>query len=215
MKSCGAVILIILFAGCKYVGTPPIKQLPICGPPEIKRSIINNKEVIDTVCHTVADFALTNQYGDSVHTAMMDGKVYVANTFNTICSSEGLEKLEQELKKVQQAYIDTQDFYILSFTVDTKWDTPAQLLAYIKRKGIIDKHRFLLTGQSIDSMHHLIRSYLLQVGVNPDNPRCGFIHDNIVTLIDRHGRIRGFYDLMDSKYTERLIRDIHTLLNTN
>ena len=103
---------------------------------------------------------------------------------------------------------------ILSHTVDPKKDTVEALKAYSLRFDADPKQWMFLTGDK-KKLYEMARfSYLISAeddtaGVSVDND---FIHDKHYSLVDRHGRIRGFYDGLEQSDINKLIGDINVLL---
>ncbi|NDE61996.1 MAG: SCO family protein, partial [Cyclobacteriaceae bacterium] len=71
-----AILCFACSSGSNENSTSP--PLPILGERYVE-------EGQDTVFHTIADFSLLNQMGDTLHRADVLGKVYVADFFFTSC----------------------------------------------------------------------------------------------------------------------------------
>lgn len=63
----------------------PNNELPIYGNRDVKVSIVDGKEVIDTIYATIPNFRLINQNGDTVTEKVMEGKIAVVDFFFTTC----------------------------------------------------------------------------------------------------------------------------------
>jgi protein SCO1 len=163
--------------------------------------------------HRVDTFSFVDQEGKVITNADVQGKVYVVEYFFTTC--KGIcPKLNENLAKVYQAYRGNKDIRFLSHTVDPKHDTVQALKAYSQRFEADPNQWYFLTGDK-QKLYNMARySYLISAqddtaGVSIDKD---FIHDNHYVLVDRDGRVRGFYDGLKTDEVNKLIGDINTLL---
>src|SRR6201986_4608612 len=114
-----AILLLTCFAACK----PVKKKIPQIS--EKKKAVIktvNGKQVTDTVYQTIPDFTFVNQYGDSTGGKQLKNKIYVADFFFTSCPSI-CPIMERNMLNVYNAYKDSVDIKIVSFTIDPRHDT--------------------------------------------------------------------------------------------
>lgn len=183
------IIPIGVFAVVRWLETA-YQPLPVLGPEN----------------HTVSSFEFTSQYGKPVSSATWDDHIVVANLFFTHCPVV-CPKLMFQLKRVQ-AYGD-QDILINSITVDPERDDVARLKSYAG-KFDIRNNWLLLTGGKID-IYRFARKELLIVATDGDGGPEDFIHSDNLVLIDRQGRIRGFYKGTDEQEVNKLVHDIKKL----
>ena len=140
----------------------------------------------------VPDFIFLNQ--DSIYIGNEDfsGKVYVAEFFFTSCPLICIE-MNQNMKILDEAFGNRDDFGIASFTIDPITDTPKVLKEYSERLDIISKNWHFLTGD-VDSVYELSNSgFNIFSGVNP-LVAGGFEHQGFFALIDKNGFIRSRRD---------------------
>ena len=186
------------------------KKLPILGNHRIDSSRTANGVKYDTIWHHIPDFAFTNQDGKTVTQEAVKGKVYVADYFFTTCQSI-CPIMSKQLDRVAAAKKNEADFKILSLTVDPETDTPAQLKTYAEEYKANTQQWMFLTGTK-PALYDLARTgYLLDAEEGDGGPE-DFIHTQNFALIDRHGRIRGYYDGTDSTAVNNLIQDIDFVL---
>jgi protein SCO1/2 len=81
------------------------------------------------------------------------------------------------------------DFHLVSFSVDH--DTPARLGEYARAHHASPRAWTFLTG----------------------TPTAGILHSSQLALIDREGRIRGYYESTEEDEVARLVRDVGWLVN--
>jgi len=205
-KLIGVLALVMLFAACKSNTT---KVLPIYGNRSAETKTVNGQQITDTVYQTVPAFKFVNQYGDSVGSKNLKNDIYVADFFFTSCPSI-CPVMQRNMLNVYNAFKDTADVKIISFTIDPKHDTTAVLKKYADKLGVSGNSWWFLNGDK-DKVYDLAtKSYL--VGVTQDSTAAGgYVHQGYFVLIDKQQRIRGSYDGTDPKQVDQLIADIKTL----
>ena len=205
-KLIGVLVLVMLFVACKSNTT---KVLPIYGNRSAETKTVNGQQITDTVYQTVPAFKFVNQYGDSVGSKNLKNDIYVADFFFTSCPSI-CPVMQRNMLNVYNAFKDTADVKIISFTIDPKHDTTAVLKKYADKLGVSGNSWWFLNGDK-DKVYDLAtKSYL--VGVTQDSTAAGgYVHQGYFVLIDKQQRIRGSYDGTDPKQVDQLIADIKTL----
>ena len=163
--------------------------------------------------HHVGEFAFKNQDGLTISNKDVKGKIYVVSYFFATC--RGIcPKMNEHMTKVFEAFKGNPNVLILSHTVDPKRDTVQALKEYSLRYDADPKQWMFLTGDKKELYDMARYSYLISAqddtaGVTIDKD---FIHDNHYVLVDRGGRIRGFYDGLKTEEVNKLITDINTLI---
>jgi protein SCO1/2 len=184
------------------------KQLPILGNHRLDTLKNEDGSVkIDTLFHTIPNFSFVNQYGEVVTNEAVKGKVYVADYFFTTCQSI-CPIMSNQLDRV---YKERPEVMILSHTVDPETDTSAQLLRYAEKFKADRKRWIFLTGNKPELYELARKGYLLDAREGNGGAE-DFIHTQNFALIDKKGRIRGYYDGTDSTAVNELITDIGFLL---
>lgn len=209
------LLTILLFPTLLYfflaTGKHNFISLPIYGEKEAVTKIVDGKEVVDTIYHTIPDFKFVNQNGDTITKKDVEGKIYVANYFFATCPTI-CPKMAVNLKYVQDRFINTPDFLIISHTVNPEHDSVAVLAEYAKTVHANNQRWFFVTGNKEELYRLALEGYLLNAAEDVLAPG-GFLHSEQVVLVDKEGRIRGFYDgtnLSDIK--KNLIDDIKLLM---
>lgn len=175
-----------------------------------KLQVYGKKEIVNgqKIQHTIDDFELVNQDGIKKGIEDWKGKIVVADFFFTHCPVI-CPKMTANLKRVQQAFSDN-EILINSFSVDPQRDSAVQLKEYAKKFRINLDNWQLLTGDKKD-IYRLARNSFMVVATDGDGGPDDFIHSEKLVLIDKHKRIRGYYDGTSEKETEQLIYDIKKL----
>jgi protein SCO1/2 len=163
----------------------------------------------DTIYHTIANFSLTNQDGEVVSGKTVTGKIYVANFFFATCQSICPE-MSGNLSAVQQEFMNDDSLLILSHSVNPLHDTVAVLKNYAATYGAKSGKWHLLTGNK-KMIYDLAKTSYLVNALEDDGTPEGFLHSELLLLIDGKGRIRGMYDGTDKAAIQELIAAIHLL----
>lgn len=202
-----------LIAGLAWLytesGSPKkiFKKLPILGNHKLDTTLIDGKIKIDTIFHTIPSFSLINQNGETINQSVVDGKVYVVDYFFTTCQSI----CPIMSKQLDRVYKEQKDIMILSHTVDPETDKPAALKEYAGKFNADPKRWIFLTGDK-PKLYELARTGYLLDAQEGNGGEEDFIHTQNFALIDKKGRIRGYYDGTDSSSVDQLITDIGFLL---
>jgi len=163
-----------------------------------------------SVTHTVADFSLVSQTGNSLTRADLVGHVHVASFMFTACPNL-CPRLVEQLKRVADAYRSDDRLRLVSYSVTPATDTPARLAAFGQQRGIDAARWWLVTGD-VKEIARLARdSYFAddRRGTNAD----ALLHTEKVLLVDASGRLRGVYNGTLPYDITRLIGDIRLLLD--
>ncbi|MEX1188725.1 MAG: SCO family protein [Bacteroidia bacterium] len=207
----GIILALIIYFVNSGQSADLYKQLPIVGNHKLDTVSLENGAIrIDTIFHSIPDFSFTNQDGTQTTQADVEGKVYVCDYFFTTCPSI-CPVMSKQLDRVFDAWQDNDDVMILSHTVDPDTDTPEQLKDYASKFDADPKRWIFLTGDKEALYTQARQGYLLDAAESFGGDE-DFIHTQNFALIDKHRRIRGFYDGTDEKEVNQLIKDISFLL---
>ena len=159
--------------------------------------------------HTIADFELINQNGETITQNDYKNKIYIADFFFTRCQSICIA-MAYNMSELQELYKNDDDILFLSHSVTPVMDSVSVLRAYADKKGVIDGKWNVTTGSKKHIYELARKSYfaVLDQGSGDEND---FIHTENFVLIDKKRRIRGSYDGTDKKEMERLKKDIALL----
>ena len=185
------------------------KSLRVYGPKVPVTRIDNGKTIVDSVDYSIPVYTFTDQDSMTVDSNAVNGKIFVADFFFTSCPSI-CPKMMAEMLKVNDKYKDNKEVAILSYSIDPVRDSVTRLKLYQKKLGIEGGQWHFLTGNK-DSIYHLAEKYLVSAGEDPDAPG-GHIHSGNFVLVDKHKRIRGYYDGTTDEGTEKLMSQMDILL---
>ncbi|MDP3556795.1 MAG: SCO family protein [Bacteroidota bacterium] len=196
------IIASILFiAACNTNSNQKKLLLPIYGEKKIGN--------IDTIYHTIGEFSLTNQFGETITNKTVENKIYVADFFFATCQSI-CPAMSANLKDVQKAFENDDSLLILCHTVNPLHDTVEVLNAYSVEYGAKKNKWHFLTGNKKEIYDLAKNSYLVNA-LEADGSPEGFLHSELLLLIDKKGRIRAMYDGTDKIQVQKLIKDINLL----
>ncbi len=190
-------------------GKPKYQKLPIYG----ERIPPDGMDIKDTIFHVIPDFSVTNQSGIVITKNDLNDCVYIANFFFASCQdicpkmNAELELIYNKLnsKKLEEKKYSTVKF--ISFTVDPVNDSVSVLADYAKKFNADSKiWHFCVTSQ--DSLLKIGSGFLLPVSKEDKT----IDHSQQLILVDKNHHIRGVYDGLNKKETERLYDELKVLL---
>jgi protein SCO1/2 len=189
------------------------KPLPIYQPAMVNFEMVDSTIQYKKKYHTIADFSLINQNGETITQNDYKGKIYVADFFFTTCQTI-CPIMTDHMVLIQKEIMDDDEVMLLSHTVTPKIDSVAQLKSYALKKGVNDTKWNLVTGDK-KQIYELARKSYLAVKDNGNGDEYDMIHTENFMLIDKKRQIRGYYDGTNPEDIERLLIDINTLKNEN
>jgi cytochrome oxidase Cu insertion factor (SCO1/SenC/PrrC family) len=144
----------------------------------------------------VGEFALTERNGDVVRDTDLRGKVWVASFVFTRCTgpcpqvSATVARLQSELK-------DEPDVRFVTFTVDPEHDGRKELAEYAEHFQADPQRWLFLTGKQDDIYRLLREGFHVPVEQNEGEarrPGSEVMHSPKLVVVDRRGRLRGYFD---------------------
>lgn len=205
-KTLSIVLIVILFIGCKNGKN---KTLPIYNPADFNPVLVDETLQSKSSNHTVSDFTLINQNGDTITQEVYKDKIYVTDFFFTRCPTI-CPVMTDNMKVLQDQFINDEDIMFLSMSVTPDIDSIPILRQYADEKGVIDTKWNVTTGNK-KHIYELARKGYFAVVEQGDGGLQDFIHTPNFILVDRQKQIRGIYDGTDDNEINRLISDIKTL----
>lgn len=210
------VVFFILGVSITYFMIKPSKEksLPVINPVDVNEEMVDPELLRIGYGHKIGNFSFLNQDGKVVTQQDVKGKVFVAEYFFTTCGTI-CPIMNVQMQRVHKVYQGNKNVRILSFTVDPKVDTVAQMKRYAIAHGADAKNWFFLTGTQ-EKLYELARKsfFVLKPAETENQGDVGsdFIHTNNFVLVDKEMRIRGYYDGTNSKEVDELIGDIALLV---
>ncbi|MGJ8732631.1 MAG: SCO family protein [Cellulophaga sp.] len=209
-KVFGIVLLIIsaVIITLFYNALKPEVKLPIYQPADFNTELVDSTLLHKKKYHTVANFKLTNQNGETITQDNYANKIYVADFFFTTCLTI-CPTMTKNMAKIQEVIKDDEDVMLLSHSVTPEIDSVAQLKKYAIKKGVIDSKWNLVTGDRKE-IYDLARKSYMAAKTDLNNPY-SMVHTENFVLVDKEKRIRGTYDGTNPKEIKELLEDIKIL----
>lgn len=164
---------------------------------------------------TVPPFSLMERSGRTIHLSDLRGEVWVVDFIFTTCPGP-CPVMTGRMKRLQEELAGKQDVRLVSVTVDPETDTPAVLSQYADRFGADHNRWLFLTGSeqaihslATDGLHLAVQENVPGSGVPDQGP---IVHSTRFVLIDRMGRMRGYYDSTDPESMHELLAGIGQVL---
>jgi len=203
------LILSLIIIAIFYSILKPKKVLPIYQPSKVNPEMVDSTIQYISKYHTISDFSLTNQNGETITQEDYQDKIYVADFFFTTCQSI-CPIMTDHMVLIQDKIMDDENVLLLSHSVTPEMDSVAQLKKYAMRKGVNDKKWNLVTGDK-KQIYELARKSYMAVKTDGNGDEYDMIHTENFMLIDKKRQIRGYYDGTKPKDIKRLLEDIAVL----
>lgn len=203
------LVLSLIIISIFYSILKPKRVLPVFQPAMVNYEMVDSSIQHQKKYHTIADFSLTNQNGQTVTQEDYKDKIYVADFFFTTCQTI-CPIMTDHMAQIQEATKDDEDIMLLSHSVTPQIDSVEQLKRYALKKGVNDAKWNLVTGDK-KQIYELARKSYLAVKTDGNGDAYDMIHTENFMLIDKKRQIRGFYDGTKQEDIQRLLEDIQTL----
>jgi protein SCO1/2 len=165
--------------------------LPACMPSQTTQSASTHDEDIS---FPIADFTLTERSGAKISNADLRGKVWIASFVFTRCTGP-CPQVTATMARLQSELTNEPDVRLITFTVDPKYDDPAELRQYALHFRA-DSHRWLFLTGPEEELHRLLReSFKVPVERNSKTAGPGneYDHSTRLVVVDKRGSVRGYF----------------------
>ncbi|MGB5508647.1 SCO family protein [Robiginitalea sp.] len=204
-----SAVIIVLF----YNALQPKKTLPVYQPADFNPELVAPELSHVKKYHTISDFTLINQNGDTITEQDYKDKIYIADFFFTTCLTI-CPIMTGNMEYLQEQILDDPEVLLLSHSVTPEIDSVPRLKEYALEKGVVDSKWNLVTGDK-KQIYELARKSYLAVKTDGDGGPFDMIHTENFILVDQKKRIRGTYDGTKKEEMERLLEDLRILKNSN
>jgi protein SCO1 len=198
---CTGVCSVIL-GGCEKKASPPFSNPSI--PPSTSIA-----DLMDNPRFSTPTFQLMERSGRLFSSDTLRGKVWVADFFFATCLGI-CPALSGEMQKIHQETAAFPDVELVSISTD-ELDSPEVLSAYASRYGADARWHFL-TGEKNAIFQLSTQGFKLALAdASAVDAKEKFVHSGMIVLVDRAGRIRGYYDAVgpDAELNrQRLLTDL-------
>ena len=163
------------------------------------------------VLGTAPAYRMVDQAGRAFGSDDLRGRVYVASFFFTRCTSI-CPKLMYQVRTLQDrmAREGEEGIHLVSISVDPENDTPENLASYAANVGADPERWTLLSGERERLDDILENGFKVPLGEPMTTPSAiDIAHTGKLVLVDREGRIRGYYDSDPTGLDEVFFRAQH------
>jgi len=149
------------------------------------------------VLGSIAAFTLTNQDGQITTLADFSNHVWVADIVFTRCAGP-CPRMTGQMKLLQNFLPSASTAKLVTLTTDPENDSPAVLKKYGQRFDVDFNRWTFLTGTKNEIA--ALASGSLKLSAQPVKPADQkdvadlFIHTTIFVIVDKHARLRGFFE---------------------
>ena len=186
-------------------------KLPFYNTPDFTPHFYaSNMEANKDMTHQIGSFVMTDQHGNKISDADIEGKIHVANFIFTRCGSI-CPVMTKHMKLVQDAFKNNNEIVMLSYSVTPWIDSVARLKEYADNNDISAKNWHLLTGSKSEIYTLARQSYFAEEDLGFTKDSTDFLHTEHILLVDKSKRIRGIYNGTLQLEIEQLIKDIQIL----
>lgn len=165
------------------------------------------------VLHAVPEFSFTNEDGRVFGSKELAGKPYLAAFMFTRCPSICPE-LTKRMKAVDAAVKKAnKELRLVSISVDPENDTPEVLRAYAQKHGAHVENWTFLTGdyEKIARTSEEGFKIALSGKLEEGKPHLGITHGSHLILVDRRGKIRGYFRSSEGETVTDVVRALDRL----
>jgi protein SCO1/2 len=167
--------------------------------------------VKDSAQHHIPEFSFTDQNGQSVGRAQMQGKITIVDFFFTSCPSI-CPVMSKEMERVDDMFREKPMVQIMSISIDPEYDTPEILKAYAEEHNATSGKWHFLSGPK-EETYRLAKCGFIIPTVDGNGVPDDFVHTDKFMLIDELGRIRGYYSGTNREEVDLLMLETKVLLH--
>lgn len=202
------------------------KTLDYFGPVEVYPRIQDTGDTLyDTLKYKAPYFEGVMHTGVPFTSDSLKGKITAVNFFFTNCPSICGPMNFHVKERIYDRFKAFENFQVVSFTVDPDRDTLEALRAYARQLGVKSDNTSRLTWKFVtgerDAIYDLASALFLNAMEDETAPG-GFLHSELVVLIDWEGRLRcrrddngnliGAYSSLDQMSLKEIQEDISVLI---
>ena len=190
----------------KWLWIPGFMAVVLLGLQLTKNTTPPVKQSTEPDYGTVPSFELFDQLGNTFTKDELLGDVWVVDFVFTTCAGP-CPVMTSQFSELQDRFSDQEDFRLLSISVNPEYDSPEVLKRYGDDYGADHSRWTFLTGD-----REKIRS-LAWEGFHVGKEEDPIFHSTYFILVDKEGKIRGYYISSEKNEIERLWTDTELLLS--
>jgi protein SCO1/2 len=190
------------------------RPLAIYGPKQVAKTFhsVRGENIPDTIYHTIADFNLLNQYGDTVSWNRHKGKIILLDLFHASNRGFAVDFANKAMEGFTRLYTKNTMLHFISVSINPTEDQPSVLRKYADQISANNKKWDLLTGDSTQINQLIYKGLFLDAIKTTKNGETKFTYSNMFVLIDSQHRIRGYYEATNNEALSKLDDEIKVLI---
>ena len=153
----------------------------------------------------IQDFRLTDSKGQQFQSGQLKDRVWVADFFFTTCGTI-CPIMTRNMNSLYGVYKSSPNVEFVSISVNPEQDTPEVLATYAQKYQVSTNNWHFLTGSREDITDLTVNSFKIGSIEEP------IFHSANFVLVDRSGRIRGYYDGTVQEEVMKLSKDLKQLI---
>jgi len=161
-----------------------------------------------SVLGDVRPFSFMERNNQRITRDDLHGNIWIADFIFTRCAGP-CPLMTMKMRQLQTAFSNAADVKLVSFSVDPEFDTPPVLSKYAEQYEADPQKWLFLTGDKKEIYNFAQNSLKLTVKEATENSP--IIHSTYFILVDRQGKIRGYYNSNEPKSLSRLATDVERL----
>jgi protein SCO1 len=161
-------------------------------------------------------YELINQDNQPYGSKELEGKVYIASFVFTRCMQTCpvvLRKTEILRDEIEKQFT-FKHVRLVSISLDPEYDTPQRLMDVAKLRGAKPDQWVFLTGEKNKVVDLIRDGFKTPIVDNKKNKAMPIEHNSNYVLVDRSGKIRGYYDALKPAMQDQLMHDIAKLIQS-
>ena len=159
------------------------------------------------VIRAVPEFSLTDQNGQTVTSAGLRGKIWIADFIFTRCAGP-CPLMTARMLEMQKALVKTPEVKLVSVTVDPEYDTPEVLKAYAEANFADPERWKFLTGDKVVIEKLVTEGFMQHLSEEGGEP----VHGTMFLIVDGNGMVRSARMLEDPELIPKVLTDTGNLL---
>ncbi len=156
----------------------------------------------------IGDFSFLDQTGKSISQTDLNGKIWVFNLMFARCQGP-CPMMTHNISRLHKMFGGESKFRLVSLTTDPDYDTSEVLYEYATKYRVNHDTWYFLRGP----MASIVAFATKQMKIPADT--AADLHSTKAVLVDQGGKIRGFYDSLESAQMELLRTHIKLLLSSS
>lgn len=153
----------------------------------------------------IKDFQLTDSKGEQFQSSQLKNKVWVADFFFTTCGTI-CPIMTRNMNSLYGVYKLNPNVEFVSISVNPEQDTPDVLARYAQKYQVSTNNWNFLTGPREAITDLTVKSFKIGSIEDP------IFHSANFVLVDKSGRIRGYYDGTVKEEVLELSKDLKQLI---